>query len=266
MRSWAQTYLAGAVVGTALIVAAFVAFVPLVSLQAPQDWSVPGFGLHSAADEHSADVGGAVAVAANHDGARGTGTTSNGRSVAAALVATGTAAPPASEPRTGGAGDAVDGGSVNQTTAIAPASAEVVARDPGALTPGGGGSAPSPSATPTEAGGSPGPAVKGGEGAGVDGTATVPPIPAGVVTEEPEALPPPEAPPPPSEGSAEAGGVAEPPARDEEGEAAQPGDGDVPVGSGLEREPGAGGAEVVDRGVADPALAAPGLVDVTADR
>lgn len=275
MKSWAQTYLAGAVFGTALIVAAFVAFVPLVSLQAPQDWSVPGFGLQGSATGGSADVGGAVAVADGQGSPRPGSTSSDIGSNSATDVAAGspipTEAPPDPELSTGGADKAEGGGHLNGTTAIGPASAEVIVRNPGSLTPKGA-DAPSPpsSVKPTEPSGAPGSAATGEEGRGGSETTTGSPIPAGVITEEeeePEVLPPPvEAPVPPDGNSPETGAGAEPTAGGDENGVAQSGDGDVPVDSGLELEPGAGGAEIMDRGLADPTLAAPGLVDVTADR
>jgi len=272
MKSWAQTYLAGAVFGTALIVAAFVAFVPLVSLQAPQDWSVPGFGLQDSVGGSGADVARAVAVAAGHDdGHRPDSTSSVGGSNTGTGVAAGsavrTAAPLDSEPPTGGNGEAASGGHANGTTAIAPASAEVVAHNPGSLTPKGADTASPPSSVkPTEPG-APGSPASGEEGRGGVETAAGGPIPAGVVTgEEPETLPPPEEAPLPPVGESPTGGVTEPPVGEDENEVAPPGDGNVPVDSGLDLEPGAGGAEIADRSLADLALAAPGLVDVTADR
>lgn len=277
MKSWAQTYLAGAVVGTALIVAAFVAFVPLVSLQAPQDWSVPGLGLQDSAGSGSVNVGSAVAVSAagTNDAPREVNSTVGGdpgvTTPAEGGAAIRTAAPLDVEDRGGRNGKAETGGSATETAAIAPASAKAVARNPGSLTPKGADAPlPPPSVKPTEPSDQPGPAAAEEEGRGEGGTTTGAPIPTRVVTpeeEEPEVLPPPaEVPVPPREGSPETGGVTEPPVGDEESEVAQPGDGDVPVNSGLDLEPGADGAKIADRSLTDLALAAPGLVDVTADR
>lgn len=278
MKSWAQTYLAGAVFGTALIVAAFVAFVPLVSLQAPQDWSVPGLGLQDSAGGGSVDVGSAVAVAAGIKHApREANSTAGGDpgvTPAEGGAAIRTGAPLDAEDRGGRNGKVETGGSATETAAIAPASAKVVAGNPGSLTPKGA-DAPSPpsSVKPTEPTEPPGSAATEEEGRGEGQTTTVSPIPTRVLTpvltpeEEPEVLPPPEEVPlPPREGSPETGGVTEPPVGDEENEVAQPGDSKIPVNSGLDLEPGAGWAEVADRSLTDLALAAPGLVDVTADR
>ncbi len=275
MKSWAQTYLAGAVFGTALIVAAFVAFVPLVSLQAPQDWTVPGFGLQGSAGGSSASVGSAVAVADGDGGQRHDLTSDSGSNTATGVAAGSairTAAPLDPELPTGGSGSAEGGRQVNETTAVAPASAKVVSRNPGSLTPKGADApAPPSSGKQTEPSGAPGSAASGEEGRDGSETTTGSPIPAGAVTpeegEEPEVLPPSEEVPlPPRRGLPETGAAPEPPVGDDENEVAQPGDGNVPVNSGLNLEPGADGAEIADRSFTDLALAAPGLVDVTADR
>lgn len=62
MKSWAHTYLAGAVSATALIAAAVVVFVPLVSLQALREWPPPGLTIGVGDGGGSgADEGGGVA-------------------------------------------------------------------------------------------------------------------------------------------------------------------------------------------------------------
>jgi hypothetical protein len=274
MRSWAQTYLAGSLLGTALIVAALVAFVALVSLNAPGEWPTPGLGLGGGRD---AGVSGAVAVG----GARSAtgGLDSNPSGAPSVSAGTAVAVAPAQGPeRHNGKGR--PGGSETvaspENVAVAPASAEVVAHDPGPRAPEGVGIAPPPPANPPGTGSAPAPATPGGETGGLGETLPPAPIVAGVGGEEPESQPPegagsqpPEdvgSTPPPSGGSTEDGDAAGSPVQDEEGDDAQSENSDVPAGSALDLEPGALRAEVVDRGVADLAVAAPGLVDVAADR
>ncbi|HEY0391738.1 MAG TPA: hypothetical protein VGC63_08520 [Solirubrobacterales bacterium] len=74
----AHTYLAGAVSGTALIAAAVVAFVLLVSLQAIKDWPLAGIGGGSDGSAVSAGRPAAPANAAAH-AAGGVGATAAGR-------------------------------------------------------------------------------------------------------------------------------------------------------------------------------------------
>lgn len=280
MKSWAQTYLAGSLLGTALIVAALVAFVALVSLSAPDEWPTPGLGLGGGGD---AGVSGAVAVERPRPATGGLDSNpSVGQSVAASTaVGVARAQGPGSDGGNGASGRA-ETGTPPQTVAVAPASAEVVARDPGPRAPEGIGVAPSPPANPTETGSAPASATTGAEVGSPGETSPAGPIAAGVGGEEPEApseepeAPPEEAEaqppegggpaPPPSGGSVEEGGVPGLPDQGGEGEDTQPGSGDLPPGSALQLEPGALGPEVADRRVADLALAAPRLVDVTPDR
>jgi hypothetical protein len=272
MRSWAHTYMAGSLLGTVLIVAALVAFVPLVSLNAPDEWPTPGLG---GAGKGDAGVSSAVAVAGEHSNPGGPDPAPDVASIGAAGAAGG--ATRAQAPELGGG----NGRSAGEETvgppekaAVAPAPAEVVARSPGS--PPEGVASPPPSVSQPEAGGAPAPATAEGEPGGLGESPSTAPVVAGVGGEEPELQPPEEAEAPLPEGAgtvpppsgAEGGGVPGLPGLDDEGGEAPPGDIDAPVGLGavLELEPGALGPEVVDRSVADLAHAAPRLVDVAADR
>ncbi len=274
MKSWAHTYLAGSLLGTALIGAALIAFVALVSLNAPAEWPTPSLGLGGGSD---AGVSGAVAVGAAHSANGGLDANPSGGPSVAVGTAVGVAGAQGSEfhsgnGRAGGTETAVPPDEV----AVAPASAEVVARNPGPSPPEGVGVVPPPPATasPTEAGGAPAPATSGGEVDGLGETPPAGPIVAG--DEEPESQPPEDngsqpsedvgSTPPPSGGSTEGGDAVGSPGQDELGEEAQSESGDAPVGPALDLEPGALRSEVANWGVADLALAPPRLVDVTADR
>ncbi len=243
MKSWAHTYMAGSLLGTALIVAALVAFVPLVSLTAPGLWPTPGLGLGGGGGS-DAGVSGAVAVG----GERSTGgldsNPSRGPSVAAgAAVRVARAQGP--EPHNGngrrGGGETV---ASPEPAAVAPASAEVVARNPGPPAPESPAVTPSPPAGPTESGTPPVPATTGGEVAGLGETPSTPPVVAGVGGEEAESPLPPEdnesqppedvgSTPPPSGGSTEESNAPGLPGQDDKGEEAQSENGDAPPGSAL---------------------------------
>ncbi len=228
MKSWAHTYMAGSLLGTVLIVAALVAFVPLVSLNAPDEWPTPNLGFAGGGGESDVGVGSAVVAAAKHP--KNGGLNSNPAGGSPAAEGTAIAAVPASgrEPHTGRPGGAPAGAPAKGTVAISPAAVEV-ARTPGSQTSeGAGGAVTLPS--PPEAGSAPtSPAT--GEGAGGvrgPGETASPPIDAGAGGETPEAQPPEErpesVPPPPTGGSTEGGDGSGCPAEADEGEAAQTGD------------------------------------------
>lgn len=281
MKSWAQTYLVGSLLGTTLIVAALVAFVALVSLNAPGEWPTPSLGLGGGGD---AGVSGAVAVGGARSATGGLASNPSGGPSVATGKAIGAARAPGPELHNGnGRPGGAETVAPPEKVAVAPASAEVVARNSGPRAPEGAAPAPPPSTNPTETGSAPVPAATGGEVGGLSETLPPAPIVAGVSGEEPESPPeepepqppegsgsqPPEdvgSTPPPSGGSTEDGNALGSPGQDVEGEEAQPENSDVPTGSALDLEPGALRAEVADRGIADLALASPRLVDVAADR
>jgi hypothetical protein len=249
MKSWAHTYMAGSLLGTVLIVAALVAFVPLVSLNAPDEWPTPDLGFDGGSVNGNIGVSAAVVAAAEHPeggglGSHPVGGSSAGDRVIDAVRASG------GEPGTGGPGGAEPGAPAEGTVAISPTSIEV-ARNPGSPTSEGAGAAvPLPNPPETDSPPAP-PATDGevGDFGNLGETPSAPPINAGVGTEAPESHPPerPESvPPPPSGSSTEADDVADCPGEDHEGEAAPAGDGDSLAGSALSLEPGADGAEVVD--------------------
>ena len=244
MKSWAHTYMAGSLLGTVLIVAALVAFVPLVSLKAPDEWPTPGLGLVGGAGRGDAGVGAAVVAAARHPEAGGLNPQPAGGPSAAAVTAVRASG---QEPRTGRPRGAEAGAPANGTVAVSPASIEV-ARNPSSPTSEGAGAA-APLPNPPEAGSVPAPtATDGGVGDGGDlgETPSVPPINAGVGTEGPESLPPerPESvPPPPSGSSTEGGDVAECPEEGTAGEAAQVDENEGPMDSAEDAEPAVDGIE-----------------------
>jgi hypothetical protein len=240
MKSWAHTYMAGSLLGTVLIVAALVAFVPLVSLKAPDEWPTPGLGLIGSAGKGDVGVGAAVVAAAKHPQAGGLNSNPATGPSAAAVTATGAVRASGQEPRTGRAGGAKTGAPANGTVAVSPASVEV-ARNPGSQTSEGAG-APVPLPNPPETGSAPVPTATDGEVGGGDlgETPSTTPIGAGVGGEGPESQPPerPESipPPPPSGGSTDGGNGSDCPAEADEGEAAQVGDGNAPADPGLSAE------------------------------
>lgn len=153
MKSWAHTYMAGSLLGTVLIVAALVAFVPLVSLTAPDEWPTPSLGLGGGGGKGDVGVAAAVVAAAKHP--RGGGLNSNpaaGPSTAA-LTAIGVVRASGQEPHTGRPGGAETGGPASGTVAISPTSIEV-ARNSGSPTPEGAGAAV-PLPNPPETGSAP---------------------------------------------------------------------------------------------------------------
>ena len=276
MRSWAHTYMAGSLLGTVLIVAALVAFVPLVSLSAPDEWPTPGLGFAGGSDNGDVGVSAAVVAAAGHPEGGGLSSHRVGGTSVAGAPAIDAARAPGQEPHTGRSGGAEADGQAKGTVAISPASIEVT-RNPGSPTSEGAGAAV-PLPNPPEIGSAPvSPTTDGevGDVGKLGETPSAPPINAGAGPEGPESQPPerPESvPPPPSGSSTGDDDVSDYPAEGYEGEAAPAGDGNTPVDpaptaeSDLDLEPGALRPEVVDWGVADLALAAPGLVDVAADR
>lgn len=229
MKSWAHTYMAGSLLGTVLIVAALVAFVPLVSLNAPDDWPTPGLGFVGGAEKGDVGVGSAVVAAAKHPETSGLSSNPVGGSTAAGGTAIAVVPASGRGPHTGRPGGAPAGLPAKGTVAISLAAVEV-ARNPGSQTSeGAGGAVTLPN--PPEAGSAPtSTATEGGAG-GVRGpgeTASTPPIDAGAGGESPEAQPPEErpesVPPPPTGGSTEGGVGSDCPAEADEGEAAQTGD------------------------------------------
>jgi hypothetical protein len=239
LKSWAHTYMAGSLLGTVLIVAALVAFVPLVSLKAPDEWQAPGLGLVVGAAKSDVGVGAAVVAAAKHPEAGGLSSNPAGGPSAGAATAV-----PASglELHTRQPGGAESGGPANGTVvAISPASIEV-ARNPASPTSEGAGAAV-PLPNPPETGSAPTSTATEGEvvDVGKPGeTPSTPPINAGVDPEGPESQPPEElpesVPPPPSGSSTEGEDGTECPEESDEGEAAQIEDGNAPVDPGLNSE------------------------------
>ncbi len=155
----AHTYLAGAVSGSALVGAAVVAFVLLVSLQALKDWPLAG-------------IGGAGGESAVSSGQPVQGGTAAGGAAAPGAVA-GTAAPGGAAGQSGKGPDggqsaaAQQGGQPTATTSPLPGSPASQAPSPAA---GDGASTPSAASNPSAGGGSDGggsgsPPVKAGGGA-----------------------------------------------------------------------------------------------------
>jgi hypothetical protein len=232
LKSWAHTYMAGSLLGTFLIVAALIAFVPLVSLKAPDEWPAPGLGLIGVAAKSDVGVGAAVVAAAKHPEASGLSSNPAGGPSAAAVPVI--AAVPASgrEPSTGRTGGTEGGGSANGTVAISPAAIEVARTPDSPTSEGAGATVPLPNSP--EAGSVPAPAATNGEAGDVGKvgeTSSPPPINAGGGIEAPESLPPerPESvPPPPSGGSTEGDGISDCPEEGSEEDAAQVGDSTAP--------------------------------------
>jgi len=227
MKSWAHTYLAGSLLGTALIVAALVAFVPLVALNAPDEWPALGLGLVGGGRGGS-EVGVSAAAIVTTAQSQGTG----GLEAGSGPSSTGSAATVAiNAPSREISGRRPGGAEVNaapEPVAVSPASVEVVARDPSPPGPERAGAAPSPLPTPnpTETGGAPAPAATGGEPGGVAEMPAPGPIDAGAGGEEaggeePEPAPPPEGSGsiPPPETTGEEGAAPGSPGEDDEGEA-----------------------------------------------
>lgn len=231
MKSWAHTYMAGSLLGTALIVAALVAFVPLVSLNAPDVWPTPGLGLAGGVGRGDVGLAAAVVAAAKHP--EGGGLSSNPAGDPSAVAG---GAVPASgpEPHAGQPGGTEADGPTNGTVvAVSPVSIEV-ARTPASPTSEGAG-AVVPLPSPPETGSAPTSTTTEGEvvgGGKLGETPSTAPIDAGVGPEGPESQPPEElpetVPPPPSGGSTEGDDGSECPEESGEGEAAQVGDGTAP--------------------------------------
>jgi hypothetical protein len=229
MKSWAHTYMAGSLLGTVLIVAALVAFVPLVSLKAPDEWPAPGLGLVGGAGKGDVGVSAAVVAAAKHPQAGGLSSNPAGGSSATGIAAIAAVRGSGREPDAARHGGTEAGGPASGAVAVSPAPVEV-ARNPGSPTSEGAVAVPLPNLPETVS--APTPAATEGEvvDVGKPGEApSTPPINAG--TEDPESLPPerPESvPPPPSGGSTEGDGVSDYPEGSSEGEAAPVGDGTAP--------------------------------------
>jgi hypothetical protein len=223
--------MAGSLLGTILIVAALVAFVPLVSLNAPDVWPTPGLGSHDGAAGGDVGVGAAVVARAKHPEAGGL--VPNPASGSSVAVGTAIGVVPVSSrglhtERFGGTEPAVQ---PNGTVAVSPASAEVVARNPGSPASDGADAAVPPP-IPTETGNAPSSAATGGEHGELGETPSTAPVPAGVGTEAPESQPPERpvsVPPPPTGGSTEGGGASNCPDEGSEDEAVQTEDGDSPA-------------------------------------
>jgi len=227
MKSWAHTYMAGSLLGTVLIVAALVAFVPLVSLNAPDEWPTPDLGLVvGSGGKVEVGVGSAVVAAAKHPETAGLDANAvAGPTAAGAPI--GTAPAPGGASREERPGGASAGSPAKGDLAIAPAAVEV-ARNPGSQTSEGAGAAV-PLPNPPETDSAPAPTTDGGVGDVRNPTEAppAPPINAGAGGESPESQPPEErpesVPPPPSGGSTEGDEGSGCPEGDE-GEAGQTGD------------------------------------------
>jgi hypothetical protein len=163
VKPWAHTYIAGAVSGTALIVAAIVAFVPLVSLQALHEWPASGLG-PKGGGSRAGESGGATAGAKH--AVPGLSATPSGDSSVVTRGAAGTTGTAGKGRHAGGTGSPAHG-----AAAISPALASPVVGARASHPPVGSGPAPSaaPSAPPavsTGAGGHSDSAVKGDKGKG----------------------------------------------------------------------------------------------------
>jgi hypothetical protein len=248
MKSWAHTYLAGSLLGAALIVAALVAFVPLVALKAPDEWPALGLGLGGSGGSDIGVSAAAIVTTGQPPHTAGLGSSPTGSNAgSAATVAVHAPSREISSQPAGGA----DVNAAPEPVAVSPASAEVVARNPSPPAPEGAAPAPPPPpANPPETGSAPVVAPTGGEAGSPGETPPTLPIVAGVGGEEPETLPPegsdtqpPEdvgSTPPPLGGSIEAGNAPGLPGTDDEGEEAQSENGEVPADSALDFEPGVG--------------------------
>lgn len=144
----AHTYLAGAVSGTALIGAAVVAFVLLVSVQALRDWPLAGFG----------GSGDSAAVSSGQP-AGGEGAAAAGGATGGAVAAAGTASRQAQSQQGGNPVERVGDGGTSTGAGAPPAAESPTAEVPGP-TPGSAGS-PSPSTSAPASG-----SGNGGGGAG----------------------------------------------------------------------------------------------------
>jgi hypothetical protein len=161
VKFWANTYLAGAVWGTSLIVAAVVAFVLLVSLQTLHEWPISGLGVGVGNEANNAHHGSAVIgegkPAPNLNVGPNAGPSVAANSAADAPIGTAGKRRHSGGTRGGGVGSLAD-----RAPIVSPASAESpVASNPGSHSPAGAGATPAaPQAGPSETGGSSGPAVR----------------------------------------------------------------------------------------------------------
>ncbi|HEY6550671.1 MAG TPA: hypothetical protein VIY71_05665 [Solirubrobacterales bacterium] len=152
----AHTYLAGAVSGTALIAAAVVAFVLLVSLQALRDW--PLAGITGGSDDSAVSSGQAAA-----GGAATSGTAAGAGAVTARPPGAGAGANGQQRgDRAGGGGQQIGAATIGAPPSPAPGSpaGEAPASDPV------GGGAPSPTTQSTSSSSGGGGGSGGGEGNG----------------------------------------------------------------------------------------------------
>ena len=222
MKSWANTYTAGSLLGTVLIVAALVAFVPLVSLQAPDEWPTPSLGLEDSGGEGSVGVGTSVVAAAEHPEADRLNSSPVGGLSVPARTATGPVRESVRVPHAGRPGGA-EAGPAAGTVAVSPASVEAVSHNPGSPTSEGAGAAV-PLPNPPETDSAPVSTATNGEVGDLGDTPSTTPIDAGVGAEVPESQPPERpgsVPPPPSGSSTEGGDVCDCPEGGDEGEAAR---------------------------------------------
>jgi hypothetical protein len=186
VKSWANTYLAGAVSGTVLIVAAVVAFVPLVSLQALREWPISGLGIGVGSDMNGADEGEAVIgedkpPAANLNAGPNAGPSVAANSATGARI--GTTGMSSKRRHSGGTRGGEADGLADGAPAASPASAEGHgARNPGSHSPAG----------QSETVGSSGPAVRGerAQQGAPDKTPGSSPTTAKAVTRNPGSSPP----------------------------------------------------------------------------
>lgn len=239
MKSWAHTYLAGSLLGTFLIVAALIAFVPLVSLNAPSELPTLGLGLDNRGGNGDVGVSKATVAAAEQPRAGGSSSTVGGARVVADATSVSAQAPRREHQgrRAGAQADAP----VNGVVAVSPAKVEVVARNPDSPAQKGA-NAGLPLPNPTEPGSAPVPAATEGEAGGRGETPSAAPIEAGTggegeePHEEPQAEEEPQAPelpgslpPPPSGSSTEGDEAPTGPEEGDAGEAAQAEDDNDPV-------------------------------------
>lgn len=148
LKAWTNTYFVGAVWGTSLIVAAIVAFVPLVSLQAPHEWPISGLGVGSGAhsDASNADQSGAIVSVGRHAAPNLNVPPNAGPNVAANGATDTPAGSTGASGKRRQVGETRGGGTgslANQVPAVSPASAEgPVAANPGSHSPAGPGAVP----------------------------------------------------------------------------------------------------------------------------
>lgn len=165
VKSRTNIYLAGAVSGTVLIIAAVIAFVPLVSLQALREWPISGLdiGVNSHAgdtNQESAVIGGDKAAAPSlvMDSHTGPSVAAN-RPIDAAI---GTTEASGKRPQSGGIRAGGAGSLADHSPVVSPVSAGgPAAHNPGSHPDtGAGATPPTPSTGTSETGGGSSPAVR----------------------------------------------------------------------------------------------------------